>query len=81
MDVDVNIKRGKNRKRKRHSKIKRREQARLEVRFAKRRKIVSMPVERNNASTLKTRDKTGNTMQANTFWENYEAAHEWQRRL
>lgn len=75
MDVNVNVKRTKTRKRKRHSKVKRREQARLEVRFAKRRKLF---VERN-VPVVKSKDKL--TMQANTFWENYEAAFEWQRRL
>lgn len=76
MDVNPSIKRAKNRKRKRHSKVKRREQARLEVRFAKRRKLVP----ERNTNIFKSRDKLTNTMQANTFWQNYEAAYEWQRR-
>ncbi|XP_046739913.1 gem-associated protein 8-like [Diprion similis] len=78
MDVNVNAKRTKTRKRKRHSKVKRREQARLEVRFAKRRKLV--PAERNAYVSVKSKEKVTNAMQANTFWENYEAAHEWQQR-
>ncbi|XP_046610731.1 gem-associated protein 8-like [Neodiprion virginianus] len=78
MDVNLNAKRPKTRKRKRHSKIKRREQARLEVRFAKRRKLVAG--ERNVYVSVKSKEKLTNAMQANTFWENYKAAHEWQQR-
>ncbi|XP_048507040.1 gem-associated protein 8-like [Athalia rosae] len=78
MDVNI-VKRGKTRKRKRHSKVKRREQARLEVRFAKRRRLVP---ERSisDGTVSKPKEKLNNIMEAHSFWENYEAAHLWQRR-
>ncbi|XP_017879126.1 uncharacterized protein F10E9.5-like [Ceratina calcarata] len=65
----VSVKRGKNRRKRAHLKKRRREQSKLEVKFAKRQRFIS------------EREKlTGGTMHANSFWENYTAAQEWQKR-
>lgn len=73
----VCIKRRKNRKKRRNLKKQRREQIKFEVKFTKRRGFIS---ERNN-SFVAGEKLIVNMMQANSFWENYTAAQEWQKRL
>ncbi|XP_017798203.1 PREDICTED: gem-associated protein 8-like [Habropoda laboriosa] len=70
------IKRGKSRKKRGHLKKRRREQIKFEVKLAKHREFV---LERSNISLAKEKF-IGNTMQANSFWENYTVAQEWQKR-
>lgn len=66
----VPAKRGKNRRKRAHLKKRRREQTKLEVKFAKRQRFISERGEK----------LTESTMNANSFWENYTAAQEWQKR-
>lgn len=73
----VAIKRNRGRKRRRYLDKRRREQIKFEVKIAKHRRSFS---ERTNIFIAKEKFIT-NTMHANSFWENYTAAQEWQRRL
>lgn len=68
-------KHSKNRKRKRLNKNRRRNQRKLEVKLAKRRKTP-----RNNTPTLLTDNMDFHAMAADTFWENYKVAQDWQHR-
>lgn len=72
----VAIKRGKSRRKRAHLKKRRREQIKFEVKLAKRQAFIS---ERNNTFLAKEKS-VGIAMQADSFWENYTAAQEWQRR-
>ncbi|KAF3426163.1 hypothetical protein E2986_06945 [Frieseomelitta varia] len=72
----VCLKRGKNRRKRKNLKKQRREQIKFEVKFAKRRGFIS---ESNNSFVAREK-LIVNTMQANSFWENYTAAQEWQKR-
>ncbi|XP_003706160.1 uncharacterized protein LOC100882600 [Megachile rotundata] len=72
----VGIKRNRSRRRRRYLERRRREQIKLEVKAAKHRRSL---LERTNTFVAKQRFVT-NTMHANSFWENYTAAQEWQRR-
>lgn len=73
----VGMQRVRSRKRRRHLKKQRREQIKFEVKSAKRLEFIS---ERCNIFISKEKLIT-DTMQANSFWENYTAAQEWQKRL
>ncbi|CAD1476507.1 unnamed protein product [Heterotrigona itama] len=70
------IKRAKNRRKRRNLKKQRRERIKFEVKFAKRRGFIS----ERNKSFIAREKLIVNTMQANSFWENYIAAQEWQKR-
>lgn len=72
----VGIKRNRSRRRRRYLEKRRREQIKLEVKAAKHRRSLT---ERTNTFITKQKFVT-NTMHANSFWENYTAAQEWQRR-
>ncbi|XP_003486694.1 gem-associated protein 8-like [Bombus vosnesenskii] len=72
----VGVKRGRSRKKTRNLKKQRSQQIKFEVKFAKRRGLIS---DRNNIFVAKEKVIV-NTMQANSFWENYTAAQEWQKR-
>ncbi|XP_076765828.1 uncharacterized protein LOC143432812 [Xylocopa sonorina] len=72
----VTIKRGKARRKRGHLKRRRREQAKFEVKFGKRSRFSS---ERGNIVIAKE-ELIVDTMQASSFWENYTAAQEWQKR-
>ncbi|XP_006611693.1 gem-associated protein 8-like [Apis dorsata] len=72
----VGMQRVRSRKRRRHLKKQRREQIKFEVKSAKRLGFIS---ERCNIFISKEKLIT-DTMQANSFWENYTAAQEWQKR-
>lgn len=72
----VGIKRNRSRKRRKYLEKRRREQIKLEVKAAKHRRSL---LERTNIFIAKEKCIT-NTMHANSFWENYTAAQEWQRR-
>lgn len=72
----VGIKRGRSRKKTRNLKKQRSQQIKFEVKFAKRRGLIS------DRNIFVAKEKLiVNTMQANSFWENYTAAQEWQKRL
>lgn len=72
----VGIKRGRSRKKTRNLKKQRSQQIKFEVKFAKRRGFIS------DRNIFVAKEKLiVNTMQANSFWENYTAAQEWQKRL
>lgn len=72
----VGIKRGRSRKKTRNLKKQRSQQIKFEVKFAKRRGLIS------DRNIFVGKEKLiVNTMQANSFWENYTAAQEWQKRL
>lgn len=73
----VGVKRGRSRKKTRNLKKQRSQQIKFEVKFSKRRGLIS---DRNNIFVAKEKVIV-NTMQANSFWENYTAAQEWQKRL
>lgn len=68
---------GRSRKKTRNLKKQRSQQIKFEVKFAKRRGLIS---DRNNIFVAKEK-LIVNAMQANSFWENYTAAQEWQKRL
>ncbi|OAD55230.1 Gem-associated protein 8 [Eufriesea mexicana] len=72
----VAIKRGRNRKKRSHLKKRRREQ-KFEVKTAKRWGFIS---DRSNIFIAREKLIANNTMQANSFWENYTVAQEWQKR-
>lgn len=73
----IGTKRGRKRKRKRrvNNKSQRRDQIKIEVRSRKRQTIAT----ERNFSTMKKEQLVDN-MEASAFWENYKAAHEWQKR-
>uniref|UniRef100_A0A0C9RJ36 GEMIN8_0 protein n=1 Tax=Fopius arisanus TaxID=64838 RepID=A0A0C9RJ36_9HYME len=62
-------------KRKRLAKNRKRNQRKVEVRSAKRRKTVS-----SNVSCLSTDEINFPTMYAESFWENYKQAQDWQQK-
>ncbi|CAL7934653.1 unnamed protein product [Xylocopa violacea] len=72
----VAIKRGRARRKRGHLKKRRREQTKFEVKLAKRSRFSS---ERGNI-VLAKEELIVDTMQASSFWENYTAAQEWQKR-
>lgn len=72
----ISTKRGRKRKRKRrciNNKLQRRNQIKIEVRSRKRQTIAA------ELNFLIKKDKIVD-MEASTFWKNYKAAHEWQKR-
>ncbi|XP_076239380.1 uncharacterized protein LOC143182320 [Calliopsis andreniformis] len=72
----VTLKRSRNRRRRGHLKKRRRNQVKLEVNFTKRQRLISEPINKFNV-----RGKAvSNIMEASSFWENYSAAQEWQKR-
>lgn len=73
----VAVKRSRSRKKRGHLKKRRREQIKFEVKPEKRRRLV---LERGNTFIAKER-LVSNNMEASSFWENYTAAQEWQKRL
>lgn len=72
----VSAKRNRHRKRKRHVKKRRQGQRKFEVKTLRRQKIV---VEGTNIFCTKEK-LTASAMQADSFWQNYTAAQEWQKR-
>ncbi|XP_033326725.2 uncharacterized protein LOC117220651 isoform X1 [Megalopta genalis] len=70
------VKRNRGRRKKRTLKKRRSEQVKFEVRSAKHRRIAS---EYTDTFVMKER-LTSDTMHANSFWENYTTAQEWQNR-
>lgn len=71
----VAIKRGRNRKKRSRVKKRRREQ-KFEVKTGKRWGFISERI-----LAVKEKLIANDTMQANSFWENYTVAQEWQKRL
>ncbi|XP_076296296.1 uncharacterized protein LOC143216783 isoform X1 [Lasioglossum baleicum] len=70
------VKRNRHRRKKRSVKKRRSEQVRFEVKSAKHRRIAS-----EYTDIFVTKEKfTSDTMHADSFWENYTAAQEWQNR-